>query len=138
MKKAQSTNSLKELAMIIPNSFMSIIRPVKERDLEAVPPIDDPDIYKPVLYSISSVLVFKALSGGVTKAGLIKSMIAIHGGDTSKAAASLATISASGALLEFAVGPLFGKVGLSLSLSLCLSLCLSLSLSLSVSLFALY
>jgi hypothetical protein len=103
-------SALMEFLMIVPNSFSAVLSPQRQRDPNAVLPIDDPEVYKPVLYAISSVLVFKSITTGMTKNGLIKTMIKIHHGDTVKAAASLSTIQSLGALLEFATGPLFGKL----------------------------
>jgi hypothetical protein len=91
-------NELKEMAMIVPNSFSAVLFPSKKRDVNKTPLMDDPDTYKPVLYSIASVLVFKALCGGLTKNGTIKMMIDIHKGDTVKAAASLSMIQSLGRL----------------------------------------
>jgi MFS family permease len=101
---------LKDLLLIVPKSFAAAINPSNKRDVNEIPPIDDEETYKPVLYSIASVLVFKALCGGLTKNGTIKMMIDIHKGDTVKAAASLSMIQSLGALLEFAIGPYFGNL----------------------------
>lgn len=77
---------------------------------DEAPSLDDEKVYKPVLYSISSVLLFKALCHGLTVNARVKTFIGIFKGDTVAAAKTLGSISAIGALLEFVVGPAFGKL----------------------------
>lgn len=72
--------------------------------------LDDAEIYKPVLYGISSVLVFKSLCHGLTVNARVKSFVSIYSGDTVAAANTMGYISALGALLEFIVGPSFGRL----------------------------
>ena len=110
MRRKGVMGELHEILMIIPNSFGALLFPPKKRDVNEILPIDDESVFKPVLYSIASVLVFKALCGGLTKNASISLMISIHHGDTVKAAASLSTIQSLGAIVEFAVGPLFGNL----------------------------
>ena len=67
---------LHDILMIIPNSFGAVLFPPKRRrGANEVLPIDDETVYKPVLYSIASVLVFKALCGGLTKNASVSLMI---------------------------------------------------------------
>ena len=72
--------------------------------------LDDPEIYKPVLYGISSSLIFRALAANVITSSRVSLMLEIFKGNSSLAALELGKIRAVGAFLEFLIGPLFGNL----------------------------
>lgn len=72
--------------------------------------LDNPKIYKSVLSGISWTLVFKGLALTVLTQPRIKLMLNICQGNSAKAALYLGRIRAVGALSEFMVGPLFGRL----------------------------
>lgn len=110
MKQKTTAEDLKQLCMILPNSVRALVRGVKSWDPSDKFVLDDEDVYLPVLYSISSVLVFKAMIPQLSKNATVKAMIRIKDGDTTKAVKTLGIIQALGALLEFLIGPLCGKL----------------------------
>jgi MFS family permease len=72
--------------------------------------IDDEKIYKPVLHSNSSMLVFKLLAASTVVNARVKLMVDIHKGDTAAAAQAMGWMSSVGAILEFMIGPLLGRL----------------------------
>ena len=72
--------------------------------------MDDPDVYKPVLYGISCSMIFRALASNLLTASRVSLMIRIFEGQSSLAALELGKIRAAGAFLEFLVGPFFGNL----------------------------
>lgn len=77
---------------------------------DAVLPVDDQAVYKPVLYSISTMLMFKAFANSMMIKARVNTVVKIHKGNTAKAAATLGRIQSLGAVLEFLVGPALGRL----------------------------
>ena len=60
--------------------------------------MDDPLVYKPVLYAISTTLVFRALAANIVTSARVELMLKMHKGNASAAALALGKIRATGAL----------------------------------------
>ena len=80
-------------------------KPRKAKALSGHRQMDDPDVYKPVLYGISCSMIFRALASNLLTASRVSLMIRIFEGQSSLAALELGKIRAAGAFLEFLVGP---------------------------------
>ena len=72
--------------------------------------MDDPLVYKPVLYAISTTLVFRALAANIVTSARVELMLKMHKGNASAAALALGKIRATGAFVEFLIGPMIGKL----------------------------
>jgi MFS family permease len=72
--------------------------------------LDDEAVYIPVLRGIGVALAMKELANNLVVNARIKYMVDAYKGDTAAAATTIGSIQATGALLEFMVGPLFGRL----------------------------
>lgn len=74
------------------------------------PVLDDPQVYLPILRSISASLGLLLFCQGLTIPARLQMLLDIKGGNISAAAKANGNIQSAGALLEFAIGPLMGKL----------------------------
>jgi len=89
---------------------LGILRRKPRKEKTGAKQLDDPEVFKPVLYGISSSLIFRAIAANVITSSRVSLMLNIFQGNSSLAALELGKIRAVGAFLEFLIGPLFGNL----------------------------
>ena len=72
--------------------------------------IDNPEVYKPVLYAISTTLAFQAMANNIVTNAQIQLLNSIYRGNTAQTALTIGKLKAAGAFAEFLIGPLMGQL----------------------------